>query len=330
MSRLTTAQLARRAYRHALDPNRNPIKDAMDAASSVRAMPPMLGIFNDIPASKLREDEVQSWALAGFSWICNDGEHSQLGGRYGREQNAALLRCGLLPVARLHREAVSEHGDSLVTGARATMRPYGTTLEDTEQYLRAVKHPAGIPGTATRDDRGGFPMRRGDRSLIFTPDALRAAEKDTQGWVQFETTEYLLDVEMRDAVLAAMAREGPNKAVGFVGPFDALMRGGVRPEMTAAISELFGVAADQYGIAMGRVVGSGSMTDPQLIEEGIVEAIEQGCRMISVHYMTSDAPLLGAAQMAEPFFRAARRCGFTEEQLLRIDVDASDHGESGC
>ena len=41
-------------------------------------------------------------------------------------------------------------------------------------------------------------MRRGDRSLVFTPDALRAAERDTQGWLQFETTEYLLDEDVRE------------------------------------------------------------------------------------------------------------------------------------
>ena len=324
MSRLSAAQLARRAYKHALDPNRNPIKAAMDAASSVRAMPPMLGLFNDIPAGKLREDEAQSWALAGFSWVCNDGEHSQLGGRYGREQNACLLRQGLLPVARLHREAVSEHGDALTTGARATMRPYGTTLAEADRYLRAVSYPPGTPGGATADDRGGFPVRRGDRSLVFTPDALRAAERGTQGWLQFETTEYLLDEAVRDAVLARMAAEGANKAVGFVGPFDALMRGGHRPEMPDAINALFRAAADEHGVAMGRVVGSGAMTDPALIEDGMVEAIEHGCRLLAVHYMASDCALLGASRMAEPFFRAARRCGFTDEQLLRVDVDARD------
>ena len=36
-------------------------------------------------------------------------------------------------------------------------------------------------------------------------------------------------------------------------------------------------SADEHGVAMGRVVGSGAMTDPALIEDGMVEAIEHGC-----------------------------------------------------
>ena len=128
---------------------------------------------------------MHAWAKAGFSWIVSDGEHSQLSGRMGREQNAMLLRAGLLPVQRLHREAVSEHGDALTLGARATMRPYGTTVAEAEQYYRAVRYPT--PGAATPDDRGGFPLRLGDRGMCFTPDSLRAAETRTQGWVQFET-----------------------------------------------------------------------------------------------------------------------------------------------
>ena len=63
---------------------------------------------------------------------------------------------------------------------------------------------------------------------------------------------------------------------------------------------------------------------PQNTALAMVEAIEHGCRLLAVHYMASDCALLGASRMAEPFFRAARRCGFTDEQLLRVDVDARD------
>jgi hypothetical protein len=42
----------------------------------------------------------------------------------------------------------------------------------------------------------------------------------------------------------------------------------------------------------------------------MVQAIENGCRLISVHPLTSDMTYRGAAAMAEPFFRAAERCGF--------------------
>lgn len=94
---------------------------------------------------------MQSWAKAGFSWVVNDGEHSQHFGHYGREQNAMIARAGMLPVQRLHREAVSEHGDAFQLGARATMRPYGTTLGEAESYLRAVNFP--VVGKATPEDR---------------------------------------------------------------------------------------------------------------------------------------------------------------------------------
>lgn len=159
--------------------------------------PPMLGIFNDIPWHKIREDEVQSWAKAGFSWVVQDGEHTQQDGRYGREQNAMIARAGMLPVQvfprhclffsshgkerrwgragpphpvahlvplpqRLHREAISEHGDQFQLGARATMRPYGTTLEEAEKYYKAVHFP--IPGAATPDDRLAHNNRCGSSS----------------------------------------------------------------------------------------------------------------------------------------------------------------------
>lgn len=51
-------------------------------------------------------------------------------------------------------------------------------------------------------------------------------QRDTQGWLQFETGELILDVSRRDAVLDLMAAQGPHKACGFVGPFDAIIRDG--------------------------------------------------------------------------------------------------------
>ena len=79
----------------------------------------MLGVFNDIPWHTFRETEAHAWARAGFTWVVNDGEHSQWEGYYGREQNEALLRLGILPVQRLPREAVSPHGDALLRGGNS-------------------------------------------------------------------------------------------------------------------------------------------------------------------------------------------------------------------
>ena len=90
--------------------------------ADVLKTPPMLGIFSDVPWHQLRESEVHAWARAGFSWVVCDGEHSQSEGRYGRDQMNMLLRHGITPVQRLHREARSEHGDALTLGARYSAR----------------------------------------------------------------------------------------------------------------------------------------------------------------------------------------------------------------
>lgn len=302
-------EFAKRAYLYALDPLRNPVKEVQDSSESVLAMPPLLGIFNDIPPDKLRQDDVMSWAKAGFSWVVSDGEHSQLYGRMGRDQHALLGRCGLLSVQRLHREAISEHGDAFQLGARATMRPYGTTVEEAEQYYRAITFPPGKPGTATSDARGGYPVRLADREMCFTPDSLRAAETEVQGWIQFETGQYILDPKIRDGVLSVMQRHGKGRTAGFIGPFDAVIRDGATPKMADGINTLIEEAAKR-GIPMGRVCGSGSCTDPVEIEEAMFQAIKAGARLICVHYMTSDLAYKGAQNVAMPFFRACKRAGF--------------------
>ena len=304
---LSAEVFAQRAYNYALNPTRNSLKAILDQSESVKKTPPLLGGFNDIPWHKLREAEVHSWAKAGWSWIVNDAEHSQWEGWYGREHNAIESRHGILPVQRLAREACSEHGDAYQLGARATMRPYGTTYEDAERYFRSVNFP--VPGSATPDDRGGYPVRDGERTMMFTPDQLRGAETETQGWIQFETKEYIIDVETRDRVLDLMAAQGRNKACGFVGPFDAILREGDLPEVNEAVNALFRAAAER-GIHTGRVVGHGAMEDPKDIEDGMVEAIENGARLICVHPLTSDMVFRGAYAMAEPFFKACKRCGF--------------------
>jgi hypothetical protein len=228
-------------------------------------------------------------------------------GHYGREQNASIARLGILPVQRLHRGAISEFGDAFVLGARAAMRPYGSTYEDAEQFFTSLTYPT--PGQATRDSRGGYPVRTGDRTLIFTPEQLREAETETQGWLQFETEEYILDRGLRNRLLDLMSRQERNRSVAFVGPFDAILRSNRGSEINREVNALFKEASGR-GIHTGRVVGSGSLFDPARIEDAIVEAIEHGARMIAVHPMTSDLTYVGAAAVAEPFFRAAMRCGF--------------------
>lgn len=306
---LDTEEFARRAYLHAKNPLRNPLKEVMDAfQGNVLETPPMLGIFSDVPWHQLKESDVVAWAKAGFTWVVPDGEHQQMAGRYGREQNAMMLRNGILPVQRLHREARSEHGDALTMGARATMIPYGTTPQEAQDYYRCVTYPT--EGAATPLCRGGFPMRTGDYNLLFTPKDLKAGETETQGWVQFETMEYIKDKGIRDQVFDVMQKQGPNKACGFVGPFDAVMRGGADPGINDAISDLFSEAAKR-GLYMGRVCGSGSCSTPEAIEEAMVSAIKSGCRLICVHYMTSDMTFHGAEKMAAPFWRACERCQVT-------------------
>jgi 2-keto-3-deoxy-L-rhamnonate aldolase RhmA len=304
---LKTEEFARRAHEYTLNPSRNSLKQILDSADSVATTPPLLGIFNDIPWHQFRENEAHAWARAGFSWIVNDAEHRQWEGWYGTEQNATINRFGMLSCQRLHREAASFHGDTFQIGARATLKPYGTSYEQAERFYRSVEFP--VPGQATPDDRGGYPIRYGDRNFAFTPDELRGVETETQGWIQFETAEYIIDTDLRDRVLDLMAAQGPNKACGFVGPFDAILREGELPEVEDAVDALFRAGAER-GVHLGRVVGSGSMEDPKEIEDNMVRAIDNGARLISVHPMTSDFTFRGAMAVAEPFFRAAARCGF--------------------
>ena len=260
---LTSEEFARRAYAYALNPNRNALKEVLDQCASVEDTPPLLGIFNDIPWHRFRESEAHAWAKAGFSWVVNDAEHSQWEGWYGREQNAAESRRSALRAAPAPRSTLPP-GDVYQAGARAALRPYSTTCEDAERFFRAVqfflfldKRPA--------DDRGGYPVRSGDRTMMFTPDDLRNAKAETQGWIQFETAEYIMDRSLRDRVLDLMVEQGRNKACGFVGPFDAILREGKIPEINDAVNELFRESAKR-GLHMGRVVGSGSMEDPKDIE----------------------------------------------------------------
>ncbi len=84
-------------------------------------------------------------------------------GRLGRDQVRMMMRHGLTVIQRLHREACSEHGDSLTLGCRGTMRPYGTTVEEAATYLESVKYPT--PGMPTSYSRGGFPLRQGDHQV---------------------------------------------------------------------------------------------------------------------------------------------------------------------
>jgi hypothetical protein len=99
------------------------------------------------------------------------------------------------------------------------MMPYGTTVEECKEYYKCVTYPT--VGAATPQDRGGFPMRYGDCTMMFTPTELKATETETQGWIQFETGEYILDEPIRDAVLDHMQAQGRNKAVGFVRLFSS-------------------------------------------------------------------------------------------------------------
>ena len=79
-----TEEFAKRAHSYAMNPRRNSLKEVLDAVESYDKAPPLLGIFNDVPWRKLREDEVHAWAKAGFSFIVNDAEHLQWEGWYGR------------------------------------------------------------------------------------------------------------------------------------------------------------------------------------------------------------------------------------------------------
>jgi len=146
----------------------------------------------------------------------------------------------------------------------------------------------------------------GDRAPTVTPDSLRSAETQTQGWLQFETSELILDLEVRDRVLGLMADQGRNRACGFVGAVDAVVREPDGARIERGIGSLLEAAAER-GVPMGRLVGGDG---PQAIEDAMVAAMEGGARLIGIHLMASDLPYVGAHAAAQPFFKAAARCGF--------------------
>jgi len=189
--KLTVEDFAHRAKLERMNPRRNPLKEALSASTHMKTTPPQLGIFCDIPMGKLREDDVVSLAQAGFTFIVADGEHSLQESRIGREQAAIFLRNGITPVQRLHREARSEHGDSLTLGVRGTMMPYATSVAQVRDYLQCIRYPDEAKGVmATSSSRGAYPIKKGDGTMIMDLEELRSVEGSaTQGWVQFETEE---------------------------------------------------------------------------------------------------------------------------------------------
>ena len=285
---ITTETLAERARLAVLDPQRNAVVEALTTSNR-----PLLGLFNDIPRHKIRESDARAWALAGFEFVVNDGEHSGSDLLYGREENALLQRYGLTPIQRLPREAISAHGDALACGARGTMRPYALTLEDAEIYVEAMDFPV-AGGSLRRHARGAYPVRAGDGAMTFTPDSLREAEAGrTLACLQFETEEYLFDDEMRRSVLKVLSKRG--NACAFVGALDASMRCGDAARVANGVAELCR-DANEAGVAVGGVVGGDS--------DNVLKHMRMGMRLIAPPVFASDFALHGAVAAAKAFQEA--------------------------
>eukprot|EP00037_Helgoeca_nana_P014599 m.136296 g.136296 ORF g.136296 m.136296 type:complete len:341 (+) comp22622_c0_seq2:2-1024(+) len=323
---VSTAEFGARAARAAMAPRWNPLKAHLDhtvltpthpegpARLQSTTVPPTLGIFLDTPWHQLTTSHVKGLAKAGFLWVVPDGEHLGVHGRYGADQHELLLRHGITPIQRLPREAVSDHGDSLALGARATMMPYATTLEQVETYLTAVSFPSPTVAAPSPHNRGGYPFRDGAGTLEFNSATLLNTEgRETQACVQFETQELLFDSVARDAVLDLMAEAGPNRAFGFVGALDATIR--TRdPAAVAAAVDALGIAAMDRGVHVGKLCGGtpgvGGIPDPDETERAMVHAIETGYRLIGLSVLSSDLHYMGAHHVASPFWSAVERCGF--------------------
>jgi 2-keto-3-deoxy-L-rhamnonate aldolase RhmA len=286
---ITTETLAERARLAVLDPQRNAVIEALTTSNR-----PLLGLFNDIPRHKLRESDARAWALAGFEFVVNDGEHSGSDLLYGREENALLQRYGLTPIQRLPREAISAHGDSLACGARGTMRPYALTLDDARIYVEAMDFPVGEG--PRRHARGAYPVRAGDGAMTFTPQSLREAEADrTLACLQFETEEYLFDDDLRRSVLEILSKRG--NACAFVGALDAATRCGSAESVANGVAELCSEAVEA-GVAVGGVVGGDS--------DNVLRHMRMGMRLVAPPVFASDFALHGAVDAAAPFHAAVK------------------------
>jgi len=94
-----------------------------------------------------------------------------------------------------------------------------------------------------------------------------------------------------EACLVNLLEPGDSAGIGVAGVFGTRM---------AEIVRRCGARAVCVEVEMGQPVPSDRM----------VEAIDNGARLICVHPLTSDMVFRGAYAMADPFFRACKRCGF--------------------
>lgn len=271
----TVERLAQHAARYVRDPLKNLLLDVEG---------PALGLLNDIPPEKFRDDEARCWAVAGFSFVINDAEHSQ--SYYGRQQNAALLRLGITPIQRLPRDAGSLFGDALTLGARGVMRPYATTLGEVSDFVAYCTYPPnGV--------RGAYPPRDGAGKL--SADLMARDEANASPWLQFETPE-LLEDDVRCLALDALAWR---KGVAFIGALDLAVRGG-----SDNLPALYADAARRE-VPVGGIFPS--VHDDRDAAATLRRQFDAGLKFVVAPVFASDLPLRGAASVARPFFDALGR-----------------------
>lgn len=274
---ISAQALARRAAQHILDPLNNPLKQITKR--------PVLGLLNDIPADKFREDEARCWARAGFQFAIQDAEHSLC--MYGRNLNSTLLRLGITPIQRLPRDAGSAFGDALTLGARGVMRPYAQTVQEVADFLKHVTYPPlGI--------RGAYPPRDGAGALMNDMKNWMAHEEaNAVPWLQFETPE-ILEESTRGPALDALARR---QGVAFIGTLDIAARGG-----SDNIHLL-------YSEAVLREVPVGGIfyaheEDHDVAVQKLQLVHNAGARYIVAPIFATDMPMHGALRAARPFHMA--------------------------
>jgi len=284
-------EFAERARQYVLNPQRNPLRETL----GVR---PVLGLFNDIPRHKFRFEEAQAWARAGFDFVICDGEHSLHEGFYGRDEYASLLRLGLTPIQRLPRDAgPSYYGDALCLGARGVMRPYGTTIKDLDDLLEACQYPNGVERPSKRQ-RGAYPLKLGDGTLEASRDVLRALETaQCLVSLQFETTEYVFDAELRKLLLRRLESRG---GIAFLGALDLSTRATAEelPLLDDAVAAFFRDAKD-IGCVAGGIFGH--KEDHRKSVDAIKAALFAGARFVACPYLASELPFYGAATAARDF-----------------------------
>ena len=194
----------------------------------------------------------ETLAVAGFSWLCIDAEHTA----YDLGEIAHCLRAiearGALPLVRAWDHEPTTIGRLLDAGARGIVFPHVSTPEQAEAIASAMRYPP----------RGSRSVGTGRCSLL-DPNYRQLANDDVLCIPQIEDLEGIGNAEAISAI------DGVD--IGFLGPGDLAMSMGVETgsEPHEAALQAFRQGCERAGTPSGIPTADGPTTTRR-IQEGFL------------------------------------------------------------